>query len=126
MSLLAQVKIPGSSTGLVQPSGVAPVIQEGGNVFVGALTQTALDWIAYLAIFLTIVYVMWSGIQIITSQADPERLSAARRRLTFAIIGLVVVVSAFLIVKFIIVGLGGNSEAYLTPYSGLVQPAPGN
>lgn len=125
MSLLAQgMKIPGSSDTLVAPSGLAPAVTGSSEGFVAAFSQTALDWVFYIAIFLTIVYIMWSGIQFITSGADPQRLQSARRRLMFAITGLIVVAMSFVIVKFVFTALGRNSNNAFQPYSGLVRPAP--
>ena len=51
--------------------------------------------------FLLVIYIVWAGIQWITSSGDKAKLAAARGRLTWAIIGLVVIFSSFFIINAI-------------------------
>lgn len=51
--------------------------------------------------FLTVIFIAISGVQFITSSGNPEAANAARSRLTFAIIGFVILALSFVIVKLI-------------------------
>ncbi len=123
--LLAQFTIPGNDTPevtIAAPSGLSPIVTEGGERFGSAFAQTAFDWIFYVAIILAVLFIMWSGIQWMTSGGNVERISAAKRRLAFAIIGLVIVLFSFVIVRVVITTVGGNAEQFENPFGGLTPP----
>ena len=113
----------GQNAKLVAPSGTSPVIQKGGETAGKALAQTAFDWIFYIAIILAVLFIMWSGIQWITSGGDVSRLQSAKKRLFFAIIGLVVVLFSFVIVRVVLTTLGANSTQFFSPFAGLSPKA---
>lgn len=50
------------------------------------------------AIAATLILIVWSGVQWASSGGDKGKLEAARRRLTWAIVGLIIVLLAFFIV----------------------------
>ena len=111
--------IPGSSDqpsqSLASPSGIPR--QLGGDLSTSGtqLFQTGVTWLLFVAATLAILVMMWAGIQWITSSGDPIKLASAKRRLLYAIVGLVIAVSAFFIVRLIITILGGNSANFFTP-----------
>jgi len=59
-------------------------------------------------VIITIALVIYSGIQWMLSGGDKEKIASARTRLTYAIIGFVVIVTAFAIVKIVLSLLGYN------------------
>jgi len=61
-----------------------------------------------LGIIITIALFIYSGIQWTLSGGDKEKIASARTRLTYAIIGLVVIITAFAIVKIVLSLLGYN------------------
>lgn len=63
----------------------------------------AFEIIIILVVVLALIFIIFSGIQWITSGGDKQKLSAARSRLIYAIIGLIVV----LLAVFIVNTLGG-------------------
>lgn len=65
-------------------------------VFKNIVTAT-LVFVGVVAVFLIIL----SGIKFITSGGDPKQVEGARNTLTYAIIGLVVVLLSFLIINVI-------------------------
>ena len=124
---LAQLKIPsndGTPVPLVAPSGLSPAITIGGEVAGRALAQTAFDWIFYIAIVMAVLFIMWSGIQWMTSGGDVERIQSAKKRLLYAIIGLVIVLFSFVIVRVVLTTFGANSEQFFSPFGGLTKPSP--
>jgi hypothetical protein len=121
---LAQLKVPdpwkdGQQVEIAAPSGTSPIIQKGGETAGKALAQTAFDWIFYIAVILAVLYIMWSGIQWMTSGGDATKLASAKRRMIYAIIGLVVVLMSFLIVRIVLTVIGADGVKFMSPFSGL-------
>lgn len=63
----------------------------------GALLQNALALLFFVAGLLAFVFIVIGGIQWITAGGDAKAASAARDRITAAVVGLLVVVAAFAI-----------------------------
>jgi cytochrome bd-type quinol oxidase subunit 2 len=61
------------------------------------IINAALVLSGVVAVFL----IIWSGFQYVTSSGDKEKVDNARKRLTYAIIGLVFIFLSFLIINFI-------------------------
>ena len=61
------------------------------------LIQIAL----FFAGALSVVFIIVGGLQIITSTGNPQRLAKAKSTLTWAILGLVIAISAYAIVNFV-------------------------
>src|SRR3972149_11638792 len=54
-----------------------------------------------IAGFITVIIIIISGIQFVTSGGNPEAAASARGRLTFAIIGFVIISLAFAILQIV-------------------------
>lgn len=115
---LAQFKVPGGSEGpqdLAAPSGIPKALQGGLQTSGTAFFQTVVNNLIILGSFLTLMMVIISGVQWIMSRGDPSKIAAARQRFFFAIVGLLVMLSAFFVVRVIIFITGGNSQDFLNP-----------
>lgn len=115
---LAQFKVPGGSSGpqdLQAPSGIPKALQGGLETSGAAFFQTVVNNLIILGSFLTLVMVIISGIQWMTSRGDPNKIASAKQRFFFAVIGLLVMLGAFFIVRVIIFITGGNTEDFLNP-----------
>ena len=108
--------LPGSTYApaekLATPSGIPHALTGDISTSGAVFFQTGVSWLLYIAATLAILMLMWGGIQWITSSGDPAKLASAKRKITMAIIGLVIALSAFFIVKVIITVLGGNSATF--------------
>ncbi len=62
-----------------------------------------------VGVIITISFVIYSGIQWTLSGGDKEKIASARARLTYAIIGFVIIVTAFAIIKTVLSLIGYNS-----------------
>jgi hypothetical protein len=62
-----------------------------------------------ICIGLSLIYIVIAGMQWITSGGDKTKLDAARKKLTYAIIGLVVAFMSFLIVSVLGYVFGVNN-----------------
>lgn len=72
--------------------------QEGA---VGTVLSEFIPIILGLAGFITVIVIVISGIQFITSSGNPEAAAAAKNRLLYAIIGFVIIILAFAILQII-------------------------
>lgn len=48
-----------------------------------------------------LILIIWAGIKFITSKGDPNAVDAAKKTLTYAVIGLIVIFLSFFIVQFV-------------------------
>ena len=80
------------------PTDIKHVLDKAGN-FGENIFSLGITLMIITAIIIAIFFLIWSGIQWITSEGDKQKLQAARNRLTYSIIGLVIVLVAFFIVN---------------------------
>ena len=121
---IAQFKVPGGSSGpqdLPAPSGIPQALRGGLEDSGTAFFQTVVNNLIIIGSFLALVMVIISGTQWIMSRGEPDKLASAKKRFTFAIIGLLVMLSAFFIIRVIIFITGGNTEQFLNPTQLLEQ-----
>jgi len=76
-------------------------IPSGGINTVGHIFTNTLSLFLILTVSLALIYMVIAGIQWITSGGDKNKLQAARGKLTWAIIGLVIAFTAFAIVSLL-------------------------
>lgn len=55
----------------------------------------------YVAVFLTFFYLVWGAFQYLMAQGKKEELQKSTARITWALIGLVVVLMAYLVARFV-------------------------
>ncbi|MEX2007504.1 MAG: hypothetical protein WD992_01910, partial [Candidatus Levyibacteriota bacterium] len=72
-----------------------------------------IQFVFIIGIVLTVAFIILSGIQWIISGGDKQKLQAARGRLIYSIVGLIVIAGAFFIVSTVISLLGGNPSFFL-------------
>lgn len=98
----AHAVTPGNPGGGNLPKSEAE--QFGGfthSGLVGQIVGKILPVILILGGFITVIVIIISGIQFITSGGNPEAANAARGRLTYAIIGFVIIILAFAILQIV-------------------------
>src|SRR3989344_5902717 len=113
LTLLAQFKIPGStSSPLPVPSGIPKELSGGLKSSGAKLIQTGYQYIFLTAIVLAVLFIIYSGIQMIQSGGDSQKLAEARSRLIYALIGLGIVILAFVIISGVITAVGGKPSLF--------------
>lgn len=80
---------------------IPPAKQLGNIKIVEKLPEVALGLFFALAIIASLLMIIFSGIQWTMSGGDPEKLAKAKRRLTFALVGFMVILLSFVILKII-------------------------
>lgn len=88
------LKLPGGET-ITGPEKLKPEFVNLGNL-ISALLQIAF----YIAVFLAFYFLIWGAYAYILSSGKKEELAKARSRVTWALVGLLVIVMAYLIAKF--------------------------
>lgn len=53
------------------------------------------------AAVVAVFFIVWSGIKLVTSGGDQQKVESAKKTLTFAIGGLIFILASFLIMNFI-------------------------
>jgi len=90
---------------------------------IGSLINQILKFVMVISALLVFMYLIWGGIEWITSGGDKGKTESARNKITSAVIGLIVVASAFAILQLALtfLGLGDINELLRTvspSYSG--------
>lgn len=75
--------------------------------------QFAITVVFLFGMVLAIIFIIFSGIQWIISGGDEKKIEAARKRLTYSIIGLVIVFASFLIVSLVFYLLGIDPSSFI-------------
>ena len=115
---LAQFKIPGQGGTQVEvpiPTGIPPELQGGLQDSGKAILQTGLNLLFYGAAILAVIFIITSGIGWITSSGDPAKISAAKKKLLYSIIGLLIVAGAFLVFNVVGSVLNKDLNTLLSP-----------
>jgi hypothetical protein len=81
---------------------------------VGDLFNTVLRFVLIIASLLVFMYLIWGGIEWVTSGGDKGKTESARNKITAAVIGLVIVAASYAIFTLILKALGvGDINALL-------------
>lgn len=88
--------LPGGQN-IVPPSSVPT----GGITMVATIFRNSYTIFLILCVIFSLIYMVIGGMQWITSGGDKTKLEAARKRITYAIIGLIVALMSFLIVNIL-------------------------
>lgn len=87
------------STGICLPqSGVIGISDDS----VGVLLAKVVSWLLYFIGFLSIIFIVISGLQYIVSAGDEKKAEIAKNNLKSALIGLTVALLALIIVRTIL------------------------
>lgn len=76
---------------------------------IGVLINKALQFVLVIAALLVFLYLIWGGIEWITSGGDKGKTESARNKITAAVIGLIVVAASFAILQLALTFLGVGS-----------------
>ncbi len=73
----------------------------GGNITIGGVISAFLPYLFGLTGFFMFIYLVIGAYQVLISQGDPKQMAAGREKITYAIIGFIIMFSAFWIVRII-------------------------
>lgn len=110
---LGMTALPVSVWGAVLPGGLIPCGNSGQpacdfNMLI-KLVQNIINFLVYMAAPVAAVAFAWAGVLYLTAAGDETKIGKAHAIFTDVLIGLGIVLSAWLIVKLIVTGLGVKS-----------------
>ncbi len=76
------------------------LVFSGDLANLGAILTGLLGISFYIAGFLAFYFLIWGAFQYIIASGDKEQLQKARARITWALVGLVVIFVAYFVAKF--------------------------
>lgn len=88
--------LPGGKT--VQPPSQVPT---GGLDTLSNGISVALTFMVIIAVVLSLFFLVYGGVQWTASGGDKGKITAARAKITYALIGLIVAVTSFFLINFI-------------------------
>ncbi len=94
MDKLLALTLPGGQT-----IGAPKSVPTGGIDVIGKILGNGLTMMMTVGVVLVLVMVAWGGIQWVSSNGDKNKIAAARGRITWGLIGLIIVLLAFFIVS---------------------------
>jgi hypothetical protein len=89
---------------------------EGFATDFGALVNGVLSFVMVIAALLVFMYLIWGGIEWITSGGDKGKTESARNKITSAVIGLIVVAASYAILTLALnfLGFSNLNEVFQT------------
>ncbi len=87
---------------------ISPPAAFFGNV--GDLINSVLTFVVAIAALLVFLYLIWGGIDWITSGGDKGKTEAARNKITAAVVGLIILAAAYAILTIALGFLAGGSD----------------
>lgn len=88
-----QIALTISGYGQLNPKGI-PSGDQSQTIIANTLIALMIG-----AALLTLVYLLWAGINWVMSDGDKAKITQARNKITYAIIGLIVIFLAFFLVS---------------------------
>jgi hypothetical protein len=89
------------SNGNSQTIGGVANMPTGGLSDLRSVVKFGTTMLMITAVVLAVIFLIWGGIEWITSGGNKDKLQAARKKITYAIIGLIITLGAFFIVNMI-------------------------
>lgn len=65
------------------------------------LIDKVSTWVLGFAAAVAVLFIIWAGLQMVTAAGNKERYEAAKKTLTYAVVGLIIIVLALAIVTFV-------------------------
>ncbi len=88
------------SLGAITPAGVANPTGTGGlTSIVDAATTNIVNLLFLVGGSLAVIYLLWSGVQYIMAAGNVDKAKAARQSIINAIIGIIIMMAAFFIIR---------------------------
>jgi len=66
------------------------------------ILQNVINFLIGFAGVVSVLLIVWAGIRFVLSEGDKEKIVNARKTLTYALLGLLVVALAFVLVRFVV------------------------
>lgn len=94
------LQLPGFKRPIDNTPGLDPKFSPGDAPILGIFLTDILNIIFYIAVFLAFYWLVWGTFAYIMARGNKEDLAKARARITWALIGLMVVLLSYSIAKY--------------------------
>ena len=84
-----------------QNINVPRTIPQGGLSYMQQLLSNALTIFIVIGAFLLVIYIVWAGMQLISSGGDKQKVAIARGRLTSAVVGFILLMVAVGVINLV-------------------------
>jgi hypothetical protein len=84
-----------------EPTGVTPVPSSAGNITIAQLLTKVITWVLTFAAAVAVLFLIFGGLQYVTSAGNDKRVAAAKNTILYAVVGLIVIALSFVIVTFV-------------------------
>jgi hypothetical protein len=98
--LTQRLTLPGNSGTISGPTGLNVLQDKGGNITIGSILSRAIPLVLVFAGVGLLIMILISGFSFLTSAGDSKKLESGRNQLTYAIVGFIIIFSAFWFVEF--------------------------
>jgi hypothetical protein len=96
--MIKQIAIANPFSGITVPGGYSLV---QANSTPGAIVYSILTYTISFAGLALLVYLLWGGLEIMLSKGDPKAMQAAQARITYAILGFILIFLAYTLTKLV-------------------------
>ena len=76
---------------------------------ISGLLSRIIDWLIYLSFFITVVMIIWGGVNYVTAGGNAEKVKTANRTLVYALIGFAIVILSKAFASLLVSLLAGKS-----------------
>lgn len=90
------------------PSGIPKALSGTSPEGFKKVIQLGFNFTFIIAVFLALVFLILGGIEWITSGGDSNKVSSAKKKITYAVVGLILAMSALMIVNFVTRAIGAD------------------
>lgn len=95
-----------SATQALAQLGQVEIPDQGYASDIGAIISSMLNLVMLIAAILVFMYLIWGGIEWITSGGDKTKTGNARNKITAAIVGLIVLAASYALLQLALSLLG--------------------
>jgi hypothetical protein len=97
--LALSININGTNQKIECPPGMDPRLCGGDPGMLNNIILVGVQFLFLVAIILTFIYLIYGGMDWLMSRGEKEKIANAKRKITFAIIGLAIVFLSFFIIQ---------------------------
>lgn len=103
-----------------QNSNITPISKPRGFAAdAGVVINAVLGFVMVLASLLLLMYLVWGGIEWITSGGDKGKTEGARNKITAAVVGIIILAASYAIFGLVLNFLGLGSPEQIFTYNTL-------
>lgn len=94
-----------------KPGAGLPTIGKKGAINWAEVVKNFATLFLSIGAVMALINIIWAGYRMATSSGDSQRLSLARWQLIFSVVGLIVILGAFIIWQFALEFVSGGKPA---------------